>query len=58
MKKNYFESKIKIAENLYRLLINICKDCPENENYVYKKIPEFQYQVIYIKKPIISALFN
>lgn len=49
MKKNYFESKIKIAENLYKLLINICKDCPENENYVYKKIPEFQYQVFLLR---------
>lgn len=38
---NYINAKVEYCKQIYKLLISLCKDCPENEITTYNLIPFF-----------------
>ncbi|CAD8210359.1 unnamed protein product [Paramecium octaurelia] len=59
--RQYIGEKFEVIKMIYQLLICICKDNNQNEEYVYNRVEKFQYQAKFFKETtdfIISLLKN
>ncbi|EGR33075.1 MIR domain protein [Ichthyophthirius multifiliis] len=45
----YLQHRIQILQNIYQLLISLCKDNQVNQNIVYQKLKFVHYHAIYLK---------